>query len=243
MRRGQITGVLATREDPEEGRHGQTFVARGIRFDIQAQHWVAEGVQDRGPSAALERIWETLDVPANSFLPAMQSQKKMDRLLAAAGRDAKKRPESALRYLGEVRTLAQSMYLYSLMVGHFPEIPAIQYVVIALAQGFQLTESMLPLRDAEQLAWRAHTELSSLPVAAEEVADLRGKLEDMVRSASSGCIRPFPAKRTSRDGLIRVGGRQVGASSRSASRWNGTSAPVRRARSSLSSARPRSVTS
>jgi CHAT domain-containing protein len=182
VRRGQIIGVLATTEDPDEGRHGQTFVARGIRFDIQAQHWAAEGVQDRGPSAALERIWETLDVPANSFLPAMQSQKHMDQLLAKAGQDAMKRPESALQYLEEVRTLAQSMYLYSRMVrGHFPEIPAIQYVVIALAQRFQVTGSMLPLRDAEQLAWRAHTELSSLPVAAEEVADLRGKLQDMIK--------------------------------------------------------------
>ena len=182
VRRGQITGVLATTEDPDEGRYGQMFVARGIRFDIQAQHWTAEGVQDRGPSAALERISETLDVPANSFLPAMQSQKHMDRLLDAAGRDAKKRPESALRHLEEVRTLAQSMYLYSLMVrGHSPEIPAIQYVVIALAQRFQLTGSMLPLRDAEQLAWRAHTELDSLPVAAEEVAQLRGNLQDMIK--------------------------------------------------------------
>jgi len=184
VRRGRVTGLLAHLEDDAAGGRSDTFVARGVRIDVQARHWPAAGVDHPGPSDAFERIWQTLSVPANSFLPTMQSEKELSRLLDKGRKDgARGRRDSARQRLQEVRRLAQTMYLYALADPHsMPEIPAVQYIVAALANLFQLDGDVIQLRDADQLAWRAYAELAGLPVPASQAAQVRTRLEDMIRN-------------------------------------------------------------
>jgi len=184
VRRGRVTGLLAHLEDDAAGGRSDTFVARGVRIDVQARHWPAAGVDHPGPSDAFERIWQTLSVPANSFLPTMQSEKELSRLLDKGRKDgARGRRDSARQRLQEVRRLAQTMYLYALADPHSaPEIPAVQYIVAALANLFQLDGDVIQLRDADQLAWRAYAELAGLPVPASQAAQVRTRLEDMIRN-------------------------------------------------------------
>ncbi len=164
------------------GRHLRAMWMRGVRLDVLATHEVPEPSNRPRSSEAMERIANTIEVPANIASPVFVDEKEVREALRMADAAFEKRqPAQALEPAERARAGATSAFLYSLVQGApVPELPAIEALAEAyIALGLS-SESLVHLRSAELLVRRALASIDKLQVEGTSNEELRAELANVL---------------------------------------------------------------